>query len=133
MDKVVDRIRREKEVRRLEYIQNLTVLIYKRVDGLSFCRSADYAELFAEALQLKRCIASPAKPELQTDFVYIPVCDEQIDYHQSIKLLLLLEELMETQIAVTKRLDTVNENIKFVVIEPIGQGLLAREATLQSA
>lgn len=128
MTDVLDRIRREAAARRAQYVQDLAVLIYKRVDGLSFCRSADYAELFAEALKLKKCVASPEKLELRSEFVHIPVCVDSIDYGQSIKLLLLLEELMETQMTVTKRIDTVNQSITFVLIEPIGHGVLAQEA-----
>lgn len=130
---VIQRLRNERLARQAQYIQDLTVLIYKRVDGLSFSDSGNYAALFAEALTMKRCIASRQRPELQTDFVHIPVCDNVVGYDQSVKLLLLLEELLETQMTVTKKIDTVNQMIDFVVIEPIGSGLLARDIDRISA
>lgn len=129
MHSSLQRLSEERIARRAKYVNDLTVLIYKRVNGLSFNDSNNYALLFAEALLHRRCIASPIRPVIDCDFIHIPVSTTSIDYNQSIALLLLLEELLETQMTVFKRIDTIKHQIGFVVIEPVGSGELTQKMT----
>lgn len=126
VSKVFERLAANYKEREADRVDSITTLLYKRVSGLTLVEAKDYAHLFEDVLKTNRLVVSSIKPECEHDFAFLNLNRVDTPFDQLIEILLVLEDLLSTQLSVYKRIDTNAKQVHFVTIEPIGDGSLMR-------